>query len=216
MQISMDDNNVSGSYYYVKNGSNNTLELSGSMNSNDYMILTEYNYAREHTGTFEGKWSLEGYSGTFTNYKGVKMPFKLHRETKITNSDLTLKKYQNPRFNYTIAYPAFFDKRQESENGNGCKFYMDDNTYLSVYGSYNSLNETLEDKYNEYKVKSPVYSILKNNWFVVSDYTEDGDIFYLKTVLKDNIFMTAILVYPKDEKDYYSPLIPKMFTKFPN
>ena len=71
-------NEIGGSYYYVKNGRNNTLELSGSMNSNDYMILKEYNSAGEHTGTFEGKWSMDSYSGTFTNNKGVKMPFKLY------------------------------------------------------------------------------------------------------------------------------------------
>lgn len=73
-------NEIGGSYYYVKNGRNNTLELSGSMNSNDYMILKEYNSAGEHTGTFEGKWSMDSYSGTFTNYKGVKMPFKLNHD----------------------------------------------------------------------------------------------------------------------------------------
>ena len=73
-------NEIGGSYYYVKNGRNNTLELSGSMNSNDYMILKEYNSAGEHTGTFEGKWSMDSYSGTFTNYKGIKMPFKLYHD----------------------------------------------------------------------------------------------------------------------------------------
>lgn len=91
----MDVKNVSGSYYYVKNGSNNTLELSGSMNSNDYMVLKEYNSAGENTGTFEGKWSLNSYSGTFTNYKGVKMPFKLYSETTATNdSDIIFNSYQ--------------------------------------------------------------------------------------------------------------------------
>ena len=49
MQTYMDVKNVSGSYYYVKNGSNNTLELSGSKNSNDYMVLKEYNSAGENT-----------------------------------------------------------------------------------------------------------------------------------------------------------------------
>lgn len=71
---------IVGNYYYVKSGSDNKLELSGSMNSNDYMILKEYNSVGNHTGTFEGKWSLKAYSGTFTNYKGVKMPFKLYHD----------------------------------------------------------------------------------------------------------------------------------------
>ena len=112
MQIYMDVKNVSGSYYYVKNGSNNTLELSGSMNSNDYMVLKEYNSAGENTGTFEGKWSLNSYSGTFTNYKGVKMPFKLYSETTATNdSDIIFNSYQKSNTSsISNSLSSFFSK----------------------------------------------------------------------------------------------------------
>ena len=209
-------NEIGGSYYYVKNGRNSTLELSGSMNSNDYMILKEYNSAGEHTGTFEGKWSMDSYSGTFTNYKGVKMPFKLYRETTATNnSDITFNSYQNSRFNYTITYPSFLNKRQESENGDGCKFYMDDNTYLIVSGMYNALDESIISRYNEYKSKSVTYSIQKDNWFVISDYTSNGNIFYTKTVLQNGVFFTATFYYPAKDKDKYNSVIKKIFTNFP-
>ena len=178
MQIYMDVKNVSGSYYYVKNGSNNTLELSGSKNSNDYMLLKEYNSAGENTGTFEGKWSMDSYSGTFTNYKGIKMPFKLYRETTATNnSDITFNSYQNSRFNYTITYPSFLTQSQESENGDGCKFYMDDNTYLVVSGAYNALDESIVSRYYKCKSKPVTYSMQKDNWFVISNYTSNGNIF---------------------------------------
>ena len=209
-------NEIGGSYYYVKNGRNNTLELSGSMNSNDYMVLKEYNSAGENTGTFEGKWSMDSYSGTFTNYKGVKMPFKLYRETTATNnSDITFNSYQNSRFNYTITYPSFLNKRQESENGDGCKFYMDDNTYLIVSGMYNALDESIISRYNEYKSKSVTYSIQKDNWFVISDYTSNGNIFYTKTVLQNGVFFTATFYYPAKDKDKYNSVIKKIFTNFP-
>ena len=209
-------NEIGGSYYYVKNGRNNTLELSGSMNSNDYMILKEYNSAGEHTGTFEGKWSMDSYSGTFTNYKGIKMPFKLYRETTATNnSDITFNSYQNSRFNYTITYPSFLTQSQESENGDGCKFYMDDNTYLIVSGMYNALDESIISRYNEYKSKSVTYSIQKDNWFVISDYTSNGNIFYTKTVLQNGVFFTATFYYPAKDKDKYNPVIKKIFTNFP-
>ena len=103
---------IVGSYYYVKNGSNNTLELSGSKNSNDYMVLKEYNSAGENTGTFEGKWSLNSYSGTFTNYKGVKMPFKLYSETTATNdSDIIFNSYQKSNtFSISNSLSSFFSK----------------------------------------------------------------------------------------------------------
>lgn len=103
---------IVGSYYYVKNGRNNTLELSGSMNSNDYMVLKEYNSAGEHTGTFEGKWNLDSYSGTFTNYKGIKMPFKLYRETTATNdSDIIFNSYQKSNTSsISNSLSSFFSK----------------------------------------------------------------------------------------------------------
>ena len=216
MQIHTDVKNVSGSYYYVKNGSNNTLELSGSKNSNDYMLLKEYNSAGEHTGTFEGKWSMNSYSGTFTNYKGIKMPFKLYRETTATNnSNITFNSYQNSRFNYTVAYPSFLDKRQESENGDGCKFYMDDNTYLVVSGAYNALDESIVSRYYKCKSKPVTYNMQKDNWFVISDYTSNGNIFYTKTVLQNGVFFTATFYYPAKDKDKYNPVIKKIFTNFP-
>ena len=216
MQIHTDVKNVSGSYYYVKNGSNNTLELSGSKNSNDYMLLKEYNSAGENTGTFEGKWSMNSYSGTFTNYKGIKMPFKLYRETTATNnSDITFNSYQNSRFNYTVTYPSFLDKRQESENGDGCKFYMDDNTYLVVSGAYNALDESIVSRYYKCKSKPVTYNMQKDNWFVISDYTSNGNIFYTKTVLQNGVFFTATFYYPAKDKDKYNPVIKKIFTNFP-
>lgn len=216
MQIYMDVKNVSGSYYYVKNGSNNTLELSGSKNSNDYMLLKEYNSAGENTGTFEGKWSMDSYSGTFTNYKGIKMPFKLYRETTATNnSDITFNSYQNSRFNYTITYPSFLTQSQESENGDGCKFYMDDNTYLVVSGAYNALDESIVSRYYKCKSKPVTYSMQKDNWFVISNYTSNGNIFYTKTVLQNGVFFTATFYYPAKDKDKYNPVIKKIFTNFP-
>lgn len=208
---------IVGSYYYVKNGRNNTLELSGSMNANDYMVLKEYNSAGENTGTFEGKWSIGSYSGTFTNYKGIKMPFKLYRETTATNnSNITFNSYQNSRFNYTVAYPSFLDKRQESENGDGCKFYMDDNTYLVVSGAYNALDESIVSRYYKCRSKPLTYSMQKDNWFVISDYTSNGNIFYTKTVLQNGVFFTATFYYPEKDKDKYNSVIKKIFTNFPS
>ena len=115
-----------------------------------------------------------------------------------------------------ILYPSSFNIIKEPENGDGCRFSKDNNTYLSVWGMYNSLDETLEEVYNQYKSKSPAYYRIKDNWFVISDNTDNGYIFYQKTVLKDGVFMTAVLHYPSNENDYYSALIPKIFTKFPN
>ncbi len=124
--------------------------------------------------------------------------------------------YYNSRFGYGIAYPSCFIQQEESTNGDGCNFYMNEKIYLSVFASYNVLNETLADKYYKNDISSITYSKLKNNWFVISDYTSDGRVFYQKTVLKDSIFITAILCYPPEYKNDFQEITQKIFSNFPN
>lgn len=217
MQLSIQDNKIYGKYYYDKNGSDNFLYLYGGISESGDVALLEFNREGQQTSNFKGRFTNNSFYGTFTNYKQIEMPFELHFENNnLKTTEVTLKRYYNSRFGYSILYPSSFSNLRESDNSDGCRFSKDNHTYLSVSGMYNGLNETIKDKYNEYKDKSPVYSKLKGNWFVVSDYTENGDIYYLKTVLKDDIFMTAILYYPNSEKDFYSKIIPKIFTNFPD
>lgn len=132
------------------------------------------------------------------------------------NDNYTYNIYENARYKFRIKYPSFFSDVSESGSGDGCTFKKDDKTYLIAYGSFKDFNEPLEDQYNKYKAKSPAYCQLKDNWLVVSDYTDDGCIYYLKTVLKDDIFVSAYIQYPIDEKDFYSTIISEIFPVFPN
>ncbi len=218
MQLSIQDDKIYGKYFYDKTGSDNYLYLYGGISESGDVVLLEFNNEGKKTGNFTGEFANDSFYGTFTNYKQVKMPFELHIKGNhnAASQEVTLKKYYNSRFGYNILYPSSFSNIYESENGDGCKLSKDSHTYLIVYGIHNALNETIEDKYNEYKSKSPVYCRLKENWYVISAYTENGDIFYLKTVLKDGVFITAELHYPNNEKEYYSKLIPKIFADFPN
>lgn len=217
MQLSIQNNKIYGTDYYDKYGSDNYLYQYGGISESGDVVLLEFNTEGQQTSNFKGRFTKGSFYGTFTNYKNIEMPFELHFENNNLRTDeVTLKRYYNSRFGYSILYPSSFSNLRESDNSDGCRFSKDNHSYLSVSGMYNGLNETIEDKYNEYKAKSPVYSKLKGNWFVVSDYTENGDIYYLKTVLKNDIFMTAILYYPNSEKDFYSKIIPKIFTNFPD
>ena len=207
--------NIYGTYYYNKRGSDNKLYLYGGASANEDMVLLEFTESGQQTGIFKGRLTSRALEGTFTNNAGVEMPFELYLSNG-SSSNTTLKRYYNSRFGYSILYPSSFNIIKEPENGDGCRFSKDNNTYLSVWGMYNSLDETLEEVYNQYKSKSPAYYRIKDNWFVISDNTDNGYIFYQKTVLKDGVFMTAVLHYPSNENDYYSALIPKIFTKFPN
>lgn len=218
MQLSIQDNKIYGKYYYDKNGSDNYLYLYGGISESGDAALLEFNNEGQQTSNFKGRFTENSFDGIFTNYNNKKMPFELHTENNglLTTKEIALEKYYNSRFGYSTLYPSSFSNIRESENGDGCRFSKDDHTYLITYGMYNVSNETINDKYNERKSKSPVYCRLKDNWFIISDYTENGDIFYLKTVLKDEVFVTAELHYPSNEKEFYSKLIPKIFADFPN
>ena len=130
-------------------------------------------------------------------------------------SDFYYKYYHNSRFDFEIYYPSFFDEIELPTNGDGCKFIRDEQTYLIAAGINNVFDETLEDKYKECKAKQPVYCRMKNDWLVVSDYTEDGRIYYEKTVLRNGAFLTATLYFPPEEKPFFAEIIPKIFTDFP-
>lgn len=212
MNINIDnDNRISGTYLNVKYDVSFVLE--GMRSENGVLHITAHHSDAVFYFTLkpiDGN-KLIGYGSNGKN------KLDIHLNVKASDAFAgSLKRYYNSRFGYGILYPSSFNIIKEPENGDGCKFSKDDNTYLSVSGIYNSLDETLEDVYNRYKSKSPAYCRIKDNWFVVSDNTDDGYIFYQKTVLKDGIFMTAILHYPSSENDYYSTLIPKIFTDFPD
>lgn len=66
------------------------------------------------------------------------MPFELFSGNG-SSSNTTLKWYYNSRFDYRILYPSSFNIIKEPENGDGCRFSKDDNTYLSVSGMYNCI-----------------------------------------------------------------------------
>lgn len=212
MEINVDKNNhISGNYLNVKY--NVKFVLEGIRSEDGVLHIT----ARHQDAIFY--FTLKPVTDNKLIGYGSNGKNKLDIHLKVKDSDSlsnVLKRYYNSRFDYSILYPSSFNIIKEPENGDGCRFSKDDNTYLSVSGIYNSLDETLEDVYKRYKSKSPAYCRIKNDWFVVSDNTDDGCIFYQKTVLKDGVFITAILHYPSSENGYYSTLIPKIFTNFPN
>lgn len=76
MNLTNNNGEITGSYYYTKSGSNNTLRLEGDL-ANGKMQLFEYNHKNENTGIFDGILEDYVFHGTFTNYKNVKMPFEL-------------------------------------------------------------------------------------------------------------------------------------------
>lgn len=122
--------------------------------------------------------------------------------------------YHNARFDYSISYPAdLLVPQGESVNGDGQRFLSKDGqTVLLVYGAYNSLDQTLRNVFEEESGRSTehsnrvvTYKVLRNDWFVVSG-TENGRIFYQKTMLRNSTFKTFRIEYDKNEKQTFDSI----------
>ena len=122
--------------------------------------------------------------------------------------------YHNARFDYSISYPAdLLIPQGESVNGDGQRFLSKDGrAELLVYGSYNSLNQTLNDVLTQETERSPdhpnrvvTYKVLRGDWFVLSG-TENGQIFYQKTMLRDSTFKTFRIEYDESQKQTFDSI----------
>jgi hypothetical protein len=116
--------------------------------------------------------------------------------------------YHNGRFDYSISYPAnLLIPQGESVNGDGQRFLSrDGRTELLVYGSYNSLDQSLREVFEQESGRSTehpnrivTYKVLRDDWFVVSG-TENGRVFYQKTMLRDTTFKTFRIEYDQSQK----------------
>lgn len=128
----------------------------------------------------------------------------------------TFHSYYNSRFGFYIAYPSFLTAEVEPANGDGRRFSMEDSEILlDVSGIYNINDESIENSYHKNNIQSAIYSTLKDNWYIISGYTIDGRVFYQKTVLYNEAFITAILYYPPKYKNEFDVIIKRIFIKFP-
>lgn len=123
--------------------------------------------------------------------------------------------YHNKRFGYSISYPkGILYPQGEADNGDGQKFLSKDaDASLIVYGLNNGLNQSLEDLYHEESrggmsdnpKKVVTYRVMKDNWFVISGYNS-GKVFYQKTILNKDQFMSFYIEYPESKKKIYDPV----------
>jgi len=130
--------------------------------------------------------------------------------------------YHNSRFDYSISYPAdILIPQGEAINGDGQKFFSRDRrTEMLVYGSHNSLDQTLKQVYegqisrrSEHPNRIITYKVLKHDWFVVSGI-EDDRIFYQKTFLRNNVFKTFRIEYHEGDKQLFNSITSRISNSF--
>jgi hypothetical protein len=135
----------------------------------------------------------------------------------LARSELSI--YTNARFEYRLSYPSrLLFPQGEADNGDGQTFLSRDaKARLSVYGTHNALDETLESAFQEASrgglpdAPNRVVSDkrLGDNWFIVSGYQE-GSIFYLKRYLIDDRFVSFDIIYPESQRSTWDRVVAKI------
>jgi hypothetical protein len=140
----------------------------------------------------------------------------------LVNAQNNYRVYHNVRFDYSISYPAnVLIPQGEAVNRDGQRFMSrDGRTEMLVYGSHNSLDQTLGQVYDEEISRSPAhpnrtvtYQVLKRDWFVLSGI-EDGRVFYQKTFLRNGVFKTFRIVYDQSDKNEFDPITTRVANSF--
>lgn len=131
---------------------------------------------------------------------------------------VALDTYVNPRFQYAIKYPInILIPQGEADNGDGQRFVSPDGgAVLTVWGSHNALEQTLQDKFRESRQSfggRVTYQVMKRDWFVFSG-VKNGRIFYQKTYLSNDVFKSFTLEYPVEQRGRFDPITEAISSSF--
>lgn len=134
----------------------------------------------------------------------------------LDGSDPAWARYLNPRFHYGVSYPAaVLTPQGESENADGQSFASEArHAEMSAWGSFNAMDETIRSRFRDrsrsHTEEEPdrrvTYRRVAGDWFVVSGF-RGGRIFYEKTSLKGNVFISVELSYPAEDKGYWDSIV---------
>ncbi len=115
--------------------------------------------------------------------------------------------YCNQKFNYCISFPASLLNPKPDLAGVEGREWRAKKGEAKVYVLARTKEEAIEPSLGFKSVytdvtysKAVTYEVVKKDWFVVSGYTEDGNIFYSKVILKNKVVYYVCLEYPKSEK----------------
>lgn len=129
-------------------------------------------------------------------------------------STISYREYVNPRYSYKVLYAdGLLMPQGEAANGDGQKFRSSDaDVEMAVWGSHNVFDETLKSKFLDASAgkrkavdRTVTYSRCADKWFVVSG-VEGDRVFYEKTYLINDVFLTYFMTYPFSKKKVWDKI----------
>jgi hypothetical protein len=120
--------------------------------------------------------------------------------------------YVNRGYGYSICYPdGIFVPQGEAVSGAGQAFRADDGAELRVHADYNISYKSIKDSFadavaDESRNASITFKLQEGNWYVISG-TIGSRIFYRKTILDGEKFITFRALYPASLNSVYSGVV---------
>lgn len=126
--------------------------------------------------------------------------------------------YGNARFEYVIDFPSkLLIAQPEADNGDGRIFTSKDkNAKMTVFASFNALEEKLETHANDAKKhcnNKQSYFTLKHDMFAISCKI-NSKIFYQKTFFKNDTFYNFYIEYPISQQKTWDKIASKISASF--
>lgn len=130
--------------------------------------------------------------------------------------------YTNEQLGYSISYPKEILLLQDSGNGEEQIFKSaEGKAELRIYsdkrvdksGTPLSFNTAYEEDIADKKGRQIAHSALSPNYYVISGLDQDM-LYYQKTIFTKGALVTAVLKYPKEEKDTYNAMLSPIFNSF--
>lgn len=114
--------------------------------------------------------------------------------------------YYNARYDFTLQVPDFMAPGPEAQNGDGRKFFFNGIT-LSAFASHNALETDVDGQMDfQDPDRKARRQRVGGNAFTLKGRGDDGQLYELKSVLKDEVWYTARIDYPEKFKSVIAPL----------
>jgi len=126
-------------------------------------------------------------------------------------------RYINIGFGYTVKYPKDvfrIDKQFDDQSGITLVSANDD-ADMSVKAANNMFNTTLKYEYENLQSPDDKFKVIYEGeqWFEISG-VRNGEVYYIKKMLKNNVYYTLEIEYPEAKKDTYGPVVNEISKSF--
>ncbi len=124
-------------------------------------------------------------------------------------ADEGYERYVNIGFGYTLKYPKdVFTIQSELDDKSGITLLSkSQDADMRVKASNNVDNTTLKYEYENLQSPDDKFKVIYGEqWFEISG-VRNGEVYYIKKMLKNNVYYTLEIEYPEAKKETYGPVV---------